>query len=576
MINRREGAARRSAFGAVRVLAVLAACAAAALAPRGLTAATPGAPERPDPPDPSVRLFDTGSRAILLHPRQVADRKGWTPVSAGRLDHRFAGDAAIANDKVAVVIHRVGQAFSCFPLGDGARWACTVQPRPYPTGEYVLKVLENSAAAVAVEAADENSDNPAAAFRLRVTVGEPLVELRPAPGMEKVNLLGAMDHVVVPDFFGDDMVFSRESAGRAPVALPVENVLLALGDAGLLACVWEARDAGAAFCPSLDGGPHVEMACREGKRIWIACLDGPGLWQRMTVDAGRAPLNVLRGFRPPLAAKWRADFVGKAGVCDSITFDAPPDGVPVPPAWRGDVLVYPLDRTAATPLAAVLPVDVLRRTLGVGPCEYVLAREGLASDDLPATPAAVTEWVEKQFERGRDARSAEAIRERLAAMVEHVRRADARIAAYAAFAEEVRAACRSAAGANAGSAKDAAAKNAGDAAQSAGANAAATAAAVLAVCDRMDHDLARGRAAAKTPDEAASLAAAVADLIGKEGALAECRRLGEALRSIGHAQDATLARCRMAARRIRLAGRDAEGAFADQVRAMAERVLGRQ
>ena len=515
-----------------------------------------------EPPDPSVRLFDTGSRSGTLHPKQVADRKGWTPVPAGRLDHRFVGDAAIANDKVAIVIYRIGQAFACFPLGDGAPWPVIVQPRPYPTGEYVLKVLENSAAAVEVEAADENSDNPGAAFRLRVTVGEPLVELCPAPGMERVNLLWGMKHVVIPDFFGDDMVFSRESPERAAVALPVENVLLGLGDAGLLACVWEARDGGATLRPSAEGiGPHVEIACREGKRIWIACLQGPGLWQRLTVGEGATPLEVLRRFRPPLAAKWRADFVGEAGVCESITFDGPPAEAPVPETWRGPVLIYPLDRTAATPLTTILPVDVLRSTLGVGPCQYVLALEGLASDDVPATPAAVTEWVEKQFERGRDARSAGAIRERLVAMVEHVCRADARITAYAAFAERARAACQQALESHGAGAK------AGDA------GAAATANAVLAVCDRLDHDLARGRAAAKTPEEAARLAAAVAGLIGNEGALAECRRLGEALRSIGHAQDATLARCRMAVRRIRLAGRDGEGEFAGQVRTMAERML---
>jgi hypothetical protein len=41
------------------------------------------------------------------------------------------------------------------------------------------------------------------------------------------------------------------------------------------------------------------------------------------------------------------------------------------------VLVYPSDRNSRTPLTALTPVDVMRNTLGVGPCEYVLDREGL-------------------------------------------------------------------------------------------------------------------------------------------------------------------------------------------------------
>ena len=41
------------------------------------------------------------------------------------------------------------------------------------------------------------------------------------------------------------------------------------------------------------------------------------------------------------------------------------------------VLVYPSDRKKDTPLATFTPVDIVRNTLGVGPCEYVLDREGL-------------------------------------------------------------------------------------------------------------------------------------------------------------------------------------------------------
>ena len=507
-------------------------------------------------PDPSVHLFDTGARSMgLLHPRQVAVRKGWTQVPDGRLDHAFVGDAAIANDKVAVVLHRDTDLVSCYALGGEASWQTTLQPQPRAVGEFSLKTLENSPGAVAVETAWEVADGKGGALRLRLTAGEPIVEVRPGRGVERLALLWPAQQVVVPDFFGDDVAFGAGEAKARRIGLPAENVFLAMHAAGLLMCVWEARDSSADLCPLPIGDPHDphgEIDCREGKRVWLAMLPGPRFWEGRTVEAAASPVEVLRGFRPPFPAKWRADFVGPGGVCDSITFEEPPDAAPVPETWRGQVLIYPIDRSRATPLATLLPIDVLRATLGVGPCQYVLALEGLGSGDAPATPAAVMEWVEKQFDRKRDARAADEIRERLAAMVEHVRRTDARIGQYAAFGRQVRAACEAAAGDE---------------------KAAATAAALLAVCDRLDRDLARDRAA-RTPEEAARLAAAVGGLVGKEGGAEACREAGEELRALGRAQDAALARARMAARRARQAARGAEDALGAKVRPMAEQILG--
>jgi hypothetical protein len=44
-------------------------------------------------------------------------------------------------------------------------------------------------------------------------------------------------------------------------------------------------------------------------------------------------------------------------------------------------------------------------------------------------------------------------------------------------------------------------------------------------------------------------------LTGKDNNLEECRRLGRELRSIGAVQDSTLAKCRMAVRRLRTQAR---------------------
>lgn len=514
-----------------------------------------------EPPDPSVRLFDMGTGGALVRPDVVAERKGWTQVPEGRLDHAFAGDAALVNDKVAIVIERKDQGFECFTFGDTVRQRVVVRPHPAPGGVCLLKVVENSAGAVEVEVADRDPGHADATIRLRLTAGEAVVEMRPASGMQQVTLLGAPKDVVVPDFFGDDMVFTSEAAGRRPVAVPAENVLLAVDSVGMIVCVWESGDRGTCLgssspVPTPKGAdPICTVPCGGGRRLWLALLDGPELCRQIAVGDGQAPVAALRGFKPPFRAKWRADFLGPGGACESITFEEPPDAAPVPETWRGPVLIYPIDRSRTTPLTTILPIDVLRSTLGMGPCQYILALEGLGSDDAPPTPAAVTEWVEKQFARKRDAKSADEIRQRLEAMLAHLAAARARVDEYAAFGSRLRAACEPAGG------QDATAERAKT---------------VLAICDRFDRDLARGRAAMKTPEEAAGLVQQIVALIGQDGAAAAVGPRAAALRDIGHAQDQTLARLRMAARRAEAACRYAEDGLAAKVRAMAEAMLRRK
>jgi hypothetical protein len=41
-------------------------------------------------------------------------------------------------------------------------------------------------------------------------------------------------------------------------------------------------------------------------------------------------------------------------------------------------VIYPMDRAETTPVEVLVPVDVVRQTLGVGPCEYILDKEGLS------------------------------------------------------------------------------------------------------------------------------------------------------------------------------------------------------
>src|SRR5208283_3507068 len=43
--------------------------------------------------------------------------------------------------------------------------------------------------------------------------------------------------------------------------------------------------------------------------------------------------------------------------------------------FDGPVLIYPITRLTQTPIAQYTPVDVMRATLGVGPCQHLLDTE---------------------------------------------------------------------------------------------------------------------------------------------------------------------------------------------------------
>src|ERR1051325_10279800 len=78
----------------------------------------------------------------------------------------------------------------------------------------------------------------------------------------------------------------------------------------------------------------------------------------------------------------------------------------------------------------------MRNTLGVGPCQYILACEGMGSQGDP-TPNSVMGWVEKQFEQKKQRKGADDIKERLGHMVQHISEARARVQQYAQFATAI-------------------------------------------------------------------------------------------------------------------------------------------
>jgi hypothetical protein len=156
---------------------------------------------------------------------------------------------------------------------------------------------------------------------------------------------------------------------------------------------------------------------------------GRGIWHSLELKPSDTGKTVALDWRMPFAAQWRVDFTRGAGGAAGDLIDSwemllqDRDGVGyIKPSWlgsgdqrlspnrhrwntvlgsypypcwsdadgngflqplrsrvlrfQGPALVYPIHRVKETPLDAFTVVDVMRNTLGVGPCEHILDLEG--------------------------------------------------------------------------------------------------------------------------------------------------------------------------------------------------------
>jgi hypothetical protein len=524
-----------------------------------------GADDEASPP--SVSLLDTGAPATEPLPiAKLKSKSGWKPVPEDNVSHLFLGDAVVLNDRLTVVLRRRGGGAEVYSqTSKGLKQCVTLGPLTRFGGAAVslgrLEILENSPAAVLLAASFKTADGGDCSLKYRLTAGQTILELQPGVGTDRLLVRGESRYAVIPDFFGEDMVFPAAALTRPRLRLPTENFFLSLLDQGRtqLMCVWQSSQQGAVAIRSAPRQPMAiagyEIQAAQGKTIWVAVLAGQQLWHEQTVSAEDAKAELALAWKPPFPAKWRADLLNSDGParCWYFRNKEDPSETPDPtnktsgpccfvgdravlrltgegvagPAWRypSSLLVYALDRSRTTPLDTYCPIDVLRNTLGVGPCQYILQTEGLASESNP-TPDNVMTWVEKQFQRKKEKKAREEIQEMLGQMAEHVQHAQARIDRYAALALEIRAICRDA-----------------DPGQQ------TVAKPLLPLADRLEQAAAAaasGKPAA--PPRVGGLAEAIGALIGKDNALADCQRLGAEVRAIGAVQDRALSNCRMTVR----------------------------
>ncbi len=525
------------------------------------------------PAKPFALLYDTGvASASPLSAADLSGMKGWKRVPENTLKHGFTGDAVLLNNRIIMVLRKKSRGAEVYGWGKRGpeyRLLMALQAESGKDANSLagMTVKENSTTAVAVEARFETADKAAVTAAFRITVGDRILEIRAGKGCRRVALSGPLAYVVVPDFFADDMVYSAALPDLQCLALPTENFFIGMFSGGnaMAMCAWKGHDRNVDLAFSGEGNQRkiarCEVDCPPGKTLSVAVIDSTGLWHGRKLSAADAGKKTSLDWKQPFAAKWRGCFARRDGtsrscgfpVGDGTAIQVPATGQDDPRRAVSAFLAYPFDRSVDTPLDSFLPVDVMRSTLGMGPCEYILSSEGLAGDGVPPTPNEITKWVEKKFKRKRAARYADDIGDKLKSMVAHVAHGRERVSRYETFARELRKLCD---------------------AEKTGENQAVIEE-MIAILNYLDQAITQGQRGMGTNAELAKLADSVLALARENAPVEKCRDACTAIRAIGLAQDRTLSRCRMSARRLKQVCRMAavQKKAAGLVRAVKARVL---
>jgi hypothetical protein len=374
-------------------------------------------------------------------------------------------------------------------------------------------LTENSTAAVGLEVASKSG-----AARFRLKRGEHFVESQALSGEATLRVECPSRFAVLPDFFADDILFDARTVPLDMVELPSENFLLhctGKQDA-IVMSVFENRNQDVRVTLAGKGndraitGSEITFG-KQGSKIWVAVLEGAGVWHSIDVRATDAKKILPLEWKMPYVAQWRVDFTRKDGLTDSwdmllpdkegdgfikpswlaqdghisaasrtatgeVDRDAYKPGGPASdrlgpdrqrwttvlgrvqyPCWSdregkgflqplqhkrltfdGPVLIYAPTRLAETPVTQYTPVDIVRATLGVGPCQHLLDVEGQKQEHVGRATCHVRSLLNEIYGSGRQQTRRKDIETYLGDALDFVTHIRRRILAYVAFGKDLR------------------------------------------------------------------------------------------------------------------------------------------
>ncbi len=446
-----------------------------------------------------IAVWDTARpSAEPLAAAAFAGKGQWTRIPRDQKAASFKGDAVLTAGDVLAVLRKLDSAVEVYSVGPRGVVSRVRLRLLSPTGEPAARLdrvalVENTRSAARLEASYQTKQGDVLTARLRIKRGDVSVELEPSPGVGRLRVDCPGRFVVLPDFFADDIVIDARKVPVPHVEVPSENFLLqptAGGDA-IVMCVFENREQDVRLSLAGKGDKRIvtgsEIDFGQDRKIWVALMEAPQVWHAAAVSAEQAKKVTPLEWKMPFAAQWRIDFTRTNDLTDSweMLLEEKQGRGYLKPAWmgrgasrigpdrkrwttvlgrfvypcwidrvgrgyiqplkhraltfEGPALIYPINRLPQTPTDTFTVVDIVRNSLGVGPCEYILKVEGQKQEKMGRATCAARDALQAIYRNNQQRqkrREIEAVLDDALAFVTHIR---GRITRYVEFGHETQA-----------------------------------------------------------------------------------------------------------------------------------------
>jgi hypothetical protein len=354
------------------------------------------------------------AKGVTVSDGSEAVKMGETPAS-------FKGDAVVSNGRITLVVPK---------SGSGAEIRVGTSTRAVLHLSGVAKIDKVAVSEYGKGGVTLDIGGKGASAKLKLKKGDVTVEVQPGEGAEKLRIDCPSRFIVLPDFFADDIVIDARKLPSASAEIPSENFVLQLAGKGeaIVMTVFENREQDVRLSLNGKGNDRVatgsEIEFGKGRKIWVSVLEAPQIWHVREIEPADTGKTVTLDWKMPFPAAWRCDLTRANDLADSweMLLQKDKDGEFTKPSWmgggpermpatrkrwttvlgsffypvwsdadhvgyiaplkhdkvsfRGPAVIYPVNRVNETPLDAFTVIDLVRNTLGAGPCEYLLDLEG--------------------------------------------------------------------------------------------------------------------------------------------------------------------------------------------------------
>jgi len=462
----------------------------------GATWGAEAAQATPARPRAGIAVWDTDRpSAEALAPAALAGNEEWTAIPLGKTADSFKGDAVLNNGRIVAVLRKQDSAVEVHAVKPGGSVArlrlrlLTAAGEPAARLER-MALVENTRGSACLQATFKTATGAEVAGRFRIKRGDVSVQAEPGTAAGKLRVECPGRFGVLPDFFADDITIDATRLPLAAVELPSENFVLHLtgqGDA-IAMCVFENRQQDVKVTLSGEGARRIltgsEIAF-EGKKIWVALLEAPKIWHTHELLPAETGKIIPLDWKMPFPAQWRVDFTRSNDLTDSweMLLQEQKNGKYTKPSWlgsgeeqigrdrnrwntvlgsyaypcwsdpdrrgylqplkkrvlrlQGPVVVYPINRVRQTPLDVYTVVDVMRNTLGVGPCRHILDIEGQKSEYKGMATCEVRDTLTPIYERKKQKEKRAEVEGALDAGLTFVKHIRSRITRYVEFGKKM-------------------------------------------------------------------------------------------------------------------------------------------